>query len=588
MVRSIVMSRTPILCAAICLAGAALSAYGQTTVPKEKVPADIPDELRESIEELYSQKPEERVAAIESLAVLGEKAAPAIPFLVGLLKDQAWTPNPSGPGRTTSARKAAEALGKIGDQAVPALASVLGNVKLGGVERKNAALALGGIRHPRAREALISALEDPIAQVRSSSAWALKLMRDPGAVEALCRALKDKDRFARRNAAMALGEIGDRRALDSLIGVLSDKMNNLGNEAAIALGKIGDPRAAGALIAAINEDPTRDYQNKAFRALDRIREKNFDVFYPTARLIDVSTLEVSRDRVHQMAVTITEGQALCFKVRERADPGFHADAYIEPRSNEPDTIDFMLNYDFLRPLGPDMLYSQYKGKARRFQAVRAGRETVDIYYHGGLLAERPSVTVEVTIEPLTGEAAEAKALELAADRARIAGLAEAEPGGQSFPENVRLLRWISSRGYCPVRRQIARETLRSMGPKIAAWLKANRGTYNAHLLLACGEAGIAECVPVLKSYLSASEGLSPEILRCAMQSLGTMQGKAVIPLVVPFLSSEKHLLRSSAGGVLRKVTHEDYRKEAAKYHPDWRRWWRERGKVIYGLKEPEN
>ena len=70
-----------------CL-GLPMDAYAsdvRPSIPKEKIPEDIQDEVREAIIGLYSSDPVERIYSTVHLGKMGERAAPAIPFLVSLL-----------------------------------------------------------------------------------------------------------------------------------------------------------------------------------------------------------------------------------------------------------------------------------------------------------------------------------------------------------------------------------------------------------------------------------------------------------------------------------------------------------------------
>jgi len=72
----------------------AVSAWGslgqaQPTIPKPQVPSDIPAEVRQRIEGLYSADPRQRATAAGRLVGKPEDVAPAIPFLIAMLHDDA-------------------------------------------------------------------------------------------------------------------------------------------------------------------------------------------------------------------------------------------------------------------------------------------------------------------------------------------------------------------------------------------------------------------------------------------------------------------------------------------------------------------
>jgi len=61
--------------------------YTPPDIPTEKIPSDTPAEIREQIEKLYSSDASVRLVAAERLGRMGERAIPAIPFLIEILGD---------------------------------------------------------------------------------------------------------------------------------------------------------------------------------------------------------------------------------------------------------------------------------------------------------------------------------------------------------------------------------------------------------------------------------------------------------------------------------------------------------------------
>jgi HEAT repeat protein len=117
------------------------------------------------------------------------------------------------------------------------------------IVRRDAAIALAGLKAAEAVEALSAALHDSAADVRGNATWALGQVGDGRAVEPLIAVLKNGEGHSRWMAAAALGQIRDARAVEPLIATLDDKYAN--RAAAEALGKIGGARAVEALIAAL-------------------------------------------------------------------------------------------------------------------------------------------------------------------------------------------------------------------------------------------------------------------------------------------------------------------------------------------------
>lgn len=255
--------------------------YAQPKIHKENMLTNIPSDVRQQIEKLYSKSPIVRANAVVHLRKMGKKATPAISFLVAMLGDhsplkwvQEWSPvwgpgSPYVPGFPTSpGEEAAITLGQIRDIRVVELLLVALRDKDRFV-RKNAADALGRIGDARAVEPLVAALKDESWAVREEAVDALWGIGKP-AVEPLIATLKCKNSLAREAAAEALGKIGDTRAVKPLISALKDKDADVREEAAEALGEMRDSRAVEPLIAALKDLPT---QREAAEALGKIGDK---------------------------------------------------------------------------------------------------------------------------------------------------------------------------------------------------------------------------------------------------------------------------------------------------------------------------
>jgi HEAT repeat protein len=245
----------------ICAMGIGLVGYAQPNIPKEKIPSDVPVNVRNKIEGLYSSNPVERAYAAVHLGEMGNRAVPAIPFLIGILDDSksmVWTSSPiitlgRGSKITSPGKEAAKALKEIGKPAVEPLIGYLKNIKnIEGQGRENAAWALGEIGDSRATEPLIDALNGKRASLRFNAAKALWKIK--GTLEFLITVLKDESPGGRSDAAAALGEIKDRRAVKPLIMALKDQHSNVREEAAKALGVIEDGRAVEPLITLLRDE----------------------------------------------------------------------------------------------------------------------------------------------------------------------------------------------------------------------------------------------------------------------------------------------------------------------------------------------
>ncbi len=220
-----------------------LWAYTPPDIPKEKIPSDIPAEVREQIEKLYSSAPAARLVAAEKLGRMSERAVPAIPFLVELLGDDTlllggW--KGASPGTA-----AAESLGKIGGPSVKPLIAALKDENP--VRRRNTTRALVEI-DVDAVEELIAALKDKNPNVRGQAAMALGEIKDRRTVEPLISIAKDPEPFVRANVVRALGEIGDYQASIVLISALQDENAQVRRNTARAFFTIRTPQAVEGLV----------------------------------------------------------------------------------------------------------------------------------------------------------------------------------------------------------------------------------------------------------------------------------------------------------------------------------------------------
>ncbi len=198
----------------------------------------------------------------------------------------------------TTAAKAAEALGAIGDAgAVEALIAALKDSASFSVDtRVNAARALGKIGDPSAIAPLTAALRDPALDVLSAAASALDALRyevkdaaqqasifvahqdwenatklGAVAIEPLIGAFKSLYGRDSEKAAEALGKIGGQRAVGALIDALKDQDERKCRVAAEVLGEIGDARAVEPLSTALKSSEWQTRRIVA-EALGKIRD----------------------------------------------------------------------------------------------------------------------------------------------------------------------------------------------------------------------------------------------------------------------------------------------------------------------------
>jgi HEAT repeat protein len=301
-------------------------AHTQPNIPRENIPPNIAPEVREQVERLYSEDGEERVRAAGRLGSMGEKAIPAVPFLMDLLDDplelfgKAVTPFMAATsalirigeppievltealkhentyvqtsairflGSTKDARAVAPLVAALDHQLFEvryAAASTLGNMiwdgygvdlLLAALEdkswrvRSSAALALGWKKVTRAKEALVAVSNDEETHVRNAAALALWWLDESTGVDQLIDALTDEIAFVRREAARALGRSNDRSAVVPLISALDDESGGVRAAAASALANLEAARAVDPLIAAL-KDERQDVRSAAASALGTI------------------------------------------------------------------------------------------------------------------------------------------------------------------------------------------------------------------------------------------------------------------------------------------------------------------------------
>jgi len=264
--------KTTFVILAVCLSA---SAYAQPRIPRDEIPEDIPCDVREAIDGLYSPDAAERVYYVIHLGKMGERAGPAAPYLLDMMRHNAdavvdcrWlmmavlAPSvrcPRHPGNL-----AAEALGKTGAPAVDPLIAALKDRDR--TFRATAARTLGNIRDPRAVEPLSLLLKDSDTHVRLAAVQALGEIADPRAAEPLLEYLErcwnDLHSTGADAAATALVKIG-KPSVSLLVAALHHRFPAVRRTAAEALGRIGDPRAVEPLIIALEDAQVVDYAAKA-------------------------------------------------------------------------------------------------------------------------------------------------------------------------------------------------------------------------------------------------------------------------------------------------------------------------------------
>jgi len=180
----------------------------QSAVQEGRMLSDAPAAVKEQVERLHSFDPVERRNAAQELGRMGEEAVPAVPSLIRALNDSASLAVriPEADGSPSSVAEAAMlALANIGAPAVDPLIASLQNDNPG--VRTMAVAALGRIRDPRTIEPLIEVLErDQDSLVRAAAVDALRKKKGARALESLLVAEQSGSWVVRSLAKSAVEE----------------------------------------------------------------------------------------------------------------------------------------------------------------------------------------------------------------------------------------------------------------------------------------------------------------------------------------------------------------------------------------------
>lgn len=240
-----------------------IRAIAQPNIPRQNIPSNISQEVRQSIEALYASDPVARARAAKELDDAGVEARGAIPFLVAMLSDDVlidpidedirwYTSGYEVILKTSPSLQAARTLVNFGE---PVVESVISALRRGDWKtQKRAANILGRIESPRAVAPLMEALKNQNGQVRVEAVRALGDLEDAQSVNAILGVLNDREWEVRREAVDALSEIKDPGSLDAIQDALRDAVWQVREEAADALGEFDDPRSLQVLISAMRDD----------------------------------------------------------------------------------------------------------------------------------------------------------------------------------------------------------------------------------------------------------------------------------------------------------------------------------------------
>ena len=164
---------------------------------------------------------------------------------------------------------AVDALKALAAGVPAALDALIAEMKCESAARRNAAaVALAEVGRP-AHDPVVAALADDDPHLRQGAAWTLGFMANTNSIPALARALNDRELHVRIAAAWALGECDGVTAAAALTPLLASENPRLRTAAAQALGKVGVPASVEDL-APLTRDEVVEVRVAAIRALGLI------------------------------------------------------------------------------------------------------------------------------------------------------------------------------------------------------------------------------------------------------------------------------------------------------------------------------
>ncbi len=193
-------------------------------------------------QDLQSDDPQKRLAAVQRLATYGDSVALIKPHLMAALSD------PDIKVRQFAGR----VLGQFGVvEIIPTITRWLNSAEVS--LRVSATDILGELGQRDSGKALIRTLADSEADVRLHAIFALGKLATEEAVVPLIARLSDNKANVRRAAIAELAALGDPRALIPLVGAMSDPSVEARLAAIRAVGKLGDQSAVPALMRLLND-----------------------------------------------------------------------------------------------------------------------------------------------------------------------------------------------------------------------------------------------------------------------------------------------------------------------------------------------
>jgi HEAT repeat protein len=259
------------------MSAVALALIGAAPVERELTVADIPASaspvLKALMRETFYEEASERAEAAGRLGTMGSAAAPAIPFLIRLLCDDAAIGEPDSYDFVSF--HATESLKKIGKPGLEPCITALKKSKYD--NRRELLSVIGSIDDPRAVDALLPYYRDPDAKTAQCAMGASAQCGSPRVIGPLGDVLRKSDDWTFRAASVSsLGYIRDRRAVDVLLTALKDRSVIVRCDTIRSLGLQTDARVVPALLEAMRhglpKNEHRDVEDRPENENDSFRE----------------------------------------------------------------------------------------------------------------------------------------------------------------------------------------------------------------------------------------------------------------------------------------------------------------------------
>jgi len=273
-------------------------AWPPQRIDRQSIPADMPPDLRALVERLYSHYEKDVVEAIRAIGAMGPAAAPAAPFLGGLMDSGAMRIPDAAiaalrrigrpaldtvvvalqTGDRHAQARACELLAELRDaRAIPALVAAAGNSLVGW--RALRALERFG---PQARSYVLAKATEADPAARQAAVRCLAAYADPNALAAATDALRDADAGVRDVAIDALSGLLARarqsgvRGLDAarrLAAALAGAEPKVRRRLLGLLADEGGPAALEAVLSAARGDADAAVRLEALGLLGRFADE---------------------------------------------------------------------------------------------------------------------------------------------------------------------------------------------------------------------------------------------------------------------------------------------------------------------------